>query len=112
MHMCLVERDIYRTSVYVSHYHDYLPEHEWKGCRHGLMIFTKIAAIFDFYRFVNALSQEPLVRITHDFLYVGIYPPDHEMELSSSWYIKMAAIFNFSRPYERVISRSAGPNQS
>ena len=67
MHMCLVERDIYRTTgkiLYVSHY---LPDHEVKGLGHGSVIFTKMTAIFKFPRFVNALSQEPLVRVTRDY---------------------------------------------
>ena len=48
---------------------------------------------------MNALSQEPLVRINHDFVCLSTYLPNHKMKSfghGSVIFIKIASIFNFS----------------
>ena len=69
----------------------YLPDHEmewsssWfshfhKKCRPSL----KRQLFLTFPDLVNALSQEPLVRINRDFECLSTYPPSHEMKRFSS----------------------------
>ena len=56
----------------------YPPDH---GFDHGSVIFIKMGAIFIFTDLVNALSQEPRVRITRNCVCTGPHLPDHEMKV-------------------------------